>query len=640
MELSNLFSSGKIGDMTIRNRIVMPPMQTRGADENGFITGALIGYYTARAKGGAGLIIVQQSFAWPGAKLIRGIALWDDANIPGLKELARNIKAYGAKAAIQIGGRGTQQDNGLTAVAPSPIPSAYDEEIPRELTVEEIYAYVDAFVEAAVRIHSASFDAVEIHGAHGHLVSQFLSPYTNRRRDDFGGSVENRTRFARLILSRIREALGPEFPILFRMNGDDFIEGGITIDDAAKQANLLVAAGADALHVSGSCHETIWHHFPPYLYPSGSLVHLAAAIKHRVSVPVITVGKINDPVFANQIVRDGKADFIAMGRALIADPDLPAKAREGRLDDIRRCIYCCKCLTWESNPRLRNRGISCTVNPGVLREKEFEICKTDHPKKIMVVGAGLAGMEAARTLALRGHQVSLYEKSAHLGGQWRIAERPEGKADYKALIPYLARGLKKAGVCAILNTHVTLPVILNENPDIVLVATGAVPKAWIGDFPDGQGPNIVQANNVLMGSAATGNRLVVVGGRSIGMEAAVILAREKKHVSLVEMAAIGHGLQAGIRATLRNQLVEHGVYLFPHTTVMRITSTGVDVANNGSLLHLNADTVVLAIGVEPVMDLMEELKEQAFEVYAIGDCQSARDAMEAINEGAEIGRRL
>jgi 2,4-dienoyl-CoA reductase-like NADH-dependent reductase (Old Yellow Enzyme family)/NADPH-dependent 2,4-dienoyl-CoA reductase/sulfur reductase-like enzyme len=615
----------------------MPAIQTRGADEDGFITDRLAGYYEARAKGGAGLVIVQQSFAWPEAKLPRGIALWDDKYIAGLSKMAQAIQSHGAKAAIQLGSRGTMQ--GLQPVAPSPVPTSWGE-TPRELTREDIAHYVVAFAEAAYRIRKAGFDGLEIHGAHGHLVSMFLSPYTNRRKDEYGGSIQNRVRFATDIISYIRGKVGPDFPLLFRMNADDFIEGGITPEEAVEQARLLVGAGVDALHVSGSCHETMWDHQPTYLYPRGNLVHLAVPIKRVVSVPVITVGKINDPVFAEQILSQEKADFVAMGRALIADPDLPQKAREGRLEDIRHCLYCANCQTYEQRPRLKDRGFSCTVNPAVLREREFDIKLAPRAKKVMVIGGGLAGMEAASTLAKRGHQVSLYEREDYLGGQWAVAAWPEQKTDYKTLIPYMEQAMKTAGVSVHLNTIVDRGLVEKEKPDVVIMATGAVPRDFDVEIPEDKKPNILQANDVITGKAKVGNRVVVVGGRHIGMEVAISIAQEGKHVSLVEALELGHGLHRNFRAVLRNRLVESGVYIYPCSPAVRITSSGMDVANSGSLLHLEADTVVLAIGTRPERGLVDELKSTGVETHAIGDCAEVRDAMEAINDGAEIGRSV
>ncbi len=638
MNFNKLFQPGKIGSMDIRNRIIMPAMQNRGADPEGFITDRLIAYFTERAKGGVGLIIVQQSFAWPEAKLKRGISLWDDKYIPRLRDMAISVQNCGAKIAMQLGGRGTAQDKGLEPVAPSAISNSWGEEPPRELTKDEIEYYIDSYAKAAYRVKEAGFDAIEIHGGHGHLISQFLSPYTNRREDEYGGNVKKRTRFICEIIARIKEKIGSTFPVLIRMNGDDFIEGGINLEEAIKQAIIFETAGVDAIHVSGSCHEKDWIHIPSYFFSPGNLVHLAPPIKEAINIPVITVSKISDPIFAEKILEEKKADFVAMGRALIADPYLPNKAREGRLDEIRRCIYCCNCTTWENRPRLQERGISCTVNPAVLREDDFVIKFAHKPKKIMVIGGGLAGMEAARTLAERGHQVFLYECNGYLGGQWVMAAWPEFKTDYKSLIPYLDRGMKKAGVRVHLNTEVNLEFVIKEKPDAVIVATGAEPKKL--EVLDDAGPEIVQANDVIIGKVTVGGKVVVVGGRCLGMEVANILASEGKHVSLVEALELGHGIQAGLKAVLRDKLVENGVYIYPFSLLMRITSTGIDVANNGSLLNLKADTVVLAVGTQPRNGLADSLKSLSLntEIYTIGDCSRIGDAMEAINDGAEIGR--
>ena len=428
--------------------------------------------------------------------------------------------------------------------------------------------------------------------------------------------------------------------VIFRMNADDFLEGGITVDEAREQARLLVSAGADALHVSGGSQETNWHNDPSYLFPKCNLAHLAPPIKAAVDAPVITVGRFTDVLLAEQILAEGGADFVAIGRPLLADPHLLPKAKEGRFKDIRRCVYCLNCTTWTKRPELESRGIGCTVNPALLREKEFELKPAEAPKRVMVVGGGLAGLEAARTLAERGHEVDLYEQSDRLGGQWVLASWSSEKPDFKTLIPFLTRGLDKAGVRVHLNTTVDRGLVSAQKPDAVVIAVGAVPRQLDLEAPDSGGPNVVQALDVIEGLAEVGQRAVVVGGRYVGMEAAITLAREGRHVSLIEALGLGHGTINRLGAYLRNQMVEEGVYIYSHSPLLRLTSYGVDIANNGSLLMLKADTVVLAVGTTPREELGRDLQGLDLEVHAIGDCNGIADALKAISDGAEVGRLI
>jgi 2,4-dienoyl-CoA reductase-like NADH-dependent reductase (Old Yellow Enzyme family)/thioredoxin reductase len=651
MQLTRLFQPGVIGKMELKNRLIMAPMATISHDAEGFIQERTVDYYVERAKGGVGLIIAQSSNALREGRAPGRPGTWDDKFIPGLRRVSTAVHEAGGKIAWQIAHHGKLYSAWLSriprpeeikVIGPSAVPWVRNGIAPQEATKEDIERIVEGLGEAARRVKEAGFDAVEIHGAHGYMITQWLSPRDNRRTDEYGGSVEKRAKMACEIIARVRKKVGPDFPILFRVSGSHFIEGGATIEDTVRQAPLFVEAGADALHISASEEETTQWQFLPYMMPDGAIVHLAAAIKKVVNVPVVTVGKIWDPRFAERILEEGKADFIAMGRALLADPELPNKAREGRFDEIRRCIYCNNCLNFAAaSENARARGLSCTVNPAVLREKTFILEPTVSPKKVMVVGGGLAGMEAARVLAERGHQVALYERGDKLGGQWNVASALPLKAGYQSLTQHLLRGLEKSGARIILNKEVTRELVEGERPDVVVIATGANPKTL--DVPGAEGKNVVQANDVIMGKALVGERIVVIGGRLVGMEVADLLAKQGKKVYLVTRNKLGEDgvpLERNVYRALRDRLIEHGVQLFPDSPVYEIRENGVHIEYQRELVFLKADTVILAVGAKPENKLVEELRNAGLVVHTIGDCVQARDAREAIREGAEIGRTI
>ena len=649
--LTKLFESGKIGKLEIKNRIYMAPMVSGTADDKGYVTPRMNDYYVARAKGGVGIISCQSSCILYESRAPRRLFVYDDKFIPKLRELTTAVHQHGTKVALQVAHWGMVATRHLTGVenpekikvlAPSPVlymPS--DNLVPKEATQEDIDRLVAGFAEAARRIKDAGFDAVEIHGAHGRLIGQFLSPLWNKRRDKYGGSGENRARFACEVTSTIRRRVGPDFPIIFRLSGSDFMEGSTTLEDTLRYAPMFVEAGADALHVSASTPGSYDRHFPCYLFPDGNLVHLAEAIKKVVNVPVIAVGKIGDPTFAENVLQQGKADFVAMGRALLADPELPNKAKQGRFDEIRRCIYCNNCLRgMESAENETQKHIRCTVNPYLCREGEFEIQSAATRKKVMVVGGGLAGMEAARVLAERGHNVYLYEKDSQLGGQWNIASAParDVSGNFASLTRQMVWGLHDAKVNLMLNIEVTAQLVREVKPDAVVVATGAKPK--IPDILGIRGRNVVLASEVFRGKAKVGNRVVVVGGNYIGLEVACLLAEQKKRVAVVDQIELGKGVEQAVFLTLRNRLIENGVQFFRYSPLVQVLDSGVYINFQNEHLFLKADTVVLAVGVEPVNELLQEVEKLVGEAYVIGDASSPRDAREAIQEGAEIGRKI
>lgn len=662
-KLVKLFELGKIGTMEIKNRIVLAPLGLRPltTEPGGYPTEQFMAFYEARAKGGVGLIqlttTILSGLYISGPFYAAGtLSILDDEHIPSAQRVVQALKTLGTKVSFSLTNHGIRISEALErrppethpellpVVGPSATRHPLTGRVAQPLMKEEIHQMVEEFGQGARRGKMTGFDAIRIQGCHGYLIGQFLSKRTNKRTDEYGGSLENRCRFACDIIRRVRKEVGPDFPIIFRMNGDDYLEEGITLEEAVEQAPLFVEAGADALDISAGPRESHHWQFVTMYHPSGALVHLAAAIKRKVNVPVIAAGKIG-PLLAEQILQEGSADFIHMARPLIADPDLPNKAREGSLDDIRPCIYCNQC---KDRPGLIGvPGCYCAVNPAAGKEWEYALRPAERRKRVMVIGGGLAGMEAARTLAERGHDTNLYEASDRLGGQWNIIS--SCRADLADLTRYLAGGLEKVGGKVFLNKRVTAQMVQEAKPDAVIVAIGATPV--VPDVPGVHGKNVVLAIDVLTGKANVGEEVVIIGGRLVGLDTALFLAERGKKVSVVEMRKIAWGVGSTLKLALMEKMIEHGVHLYPDSTLERVTENGVNVIWDGGdsttrrgeryeLLFLKADTVVLAVGSKSESGLAEELRGLMSGVYSIGDCVEPRDVLAAIHEGAAVGCKI
>ncbi len=658
-KLVKLFEPGKIGTLELRNRIIAAPLGygfTFATKPNGFVTDRLIAYNEARAAGGVGMIqLTTGALARPHATtLIFGpgvLNIRTEEQAMAARRLTQAIHARGARISFLIGHIGAilarivqqrppvEYPELMKVVAPTGTRDPLTGFQTHTLMPDEIEEIIDAFGKAAGRGKIAGFDAVLIHGGHGYLIHEFLSPRTNRRKDEYGGNIEKRARFPAAIIRRIRQEVGPDFPIIMRMNGDDFLEGGIRLEEAVQHAQIFEDAGVNALDISSGPFETHQWQFPTLYQPFGTLVHQASTIKKAVKVPIIAVAKL-DAVHGERVLKEGAADFIEMGRALMADPDLPNKAREGRLDEIKPCIYCGHC---------QERGTegsysTCTVNPAMGRELEYKTEPACRKKRVIVIGGGPAGMEAARNLAERGHETLLYEKSNRLGGQWSILAnyRPEANR----LIHYLSQGLVRAGVKVFYNQEVTAKMVQEVQPDAVIVATGSLPISL--DIPGICSQNVVQAVDVLTGQAMTGQEVVVIGGRVVGINTALFLAEKGKSVSLVTRSKIARGLSHNTKLILFEYLIKKGVRLFPYTLPDSITEKGVNIQIDSGeppekdyiFSFLKADTVVLAVGAVNHNRLAEELSGLMPEVYPIGDCASKRTIFAAMREGSEIGRKI
>jgi len=638
--MGKLFEPFKIDTMELKNRIVMPPMGTNFSAEDGSVTKRLKNYYVERAKGGVGLIIVEGAYVEPRGKgSTRQLAVDHDNKIPGLRELATAVQANGVKVALQLFHGGRQSHSSIIGTQPvsaSEVPCRLTRETPRALTAPEIEDVVEAFAEAARRAKEAGFDAVEIHGAHGYLINQFLSPLTNRRTDQYGGDVKGRTRFLLEILERVREKMGSGYPVLCRINGDDYIEGGITLEEAKIIAKMLEAGGVNALHISGGIYDSpVPVTTAPMALPRGNMVHLAAGIKEVVNVPVIAVGRINDPELAEEILRQGKADLVSMGRALLADPYLPRKAAAGALDEINRCTACDECIS----KLLFNEDIVCSVNAALGKEEEHRIEKAEVQKRVLVVGGGPAGMEAARVSALRGHEVILYEKSGRLGGQLNLAAVPPHKEEIKNVTAYLEPQIRKLGVKVILGEAVTPSLVEKIKPDMVFIATGAVPP--VPENLEVKGGNIVTANDVLSGVASVGERVVVIGGGMVGAETAEFLAERGKKVTILEiLGRIGVDMVPMVIMLLYRRLKERGVVMLTNAKVREITELGVGYEKDGKKQIVEADSVVLATGSKLNIGLMKALEGRVPEFYAIGDAEKPGNVLKAIHDGYRMAREI
>jgi 2,4-dienoyl-CoA reductase-like NADH-dependent reductase (Old Yellow Enzyme family)/thioredoxin reductase len=625
--------------MEIRNRIVMPPMATHYASPEGFVTDRQIAYYVERAKGGVGYItvehtgILQQGKASPKMLLISS-----DEHASRIENLIEAVHKAGGKIVVQINHAGRQTSSIVTGspiVGPSPLPCPTRSEIPRELSESEIQEITEAFATAAGRVKKAGADGVEVHMAHGYLICSFLSPFSNRRTDQYGVDIEGRARFAIEVLRSVRRRVGQAFPILCRLSGDEYVDGGLKIEETKKIAQMLEKEGTDALHISACNVASGYLNQPPYYVEEGVFVHLAEAVKSVVNVPVITVGRIRDPVMADQILRDGKADLVSMGRALIADPYMPKKAKEGRFEEIVPCLSCNRCIQTQ-----RKDAIRCAVNPEAGNESRFKISKSGQPKKVWVIGGGPGGLKAAEIAALRGHQVTLFEKNRNLGGRMRLAAIPPNKAVLNDFLDYLEKRVIQLGVTLELGKKFSVEMAETDKPDAVVVASGATPL-----FPNWKGierSRALSVDAVLTGQGFAGRKVLVIGAGGVGAETADYLSEMGNEVTLVEMLEeIASDLVTHLKYYLSKRLNEKGVTILTSTKVKEL-GTGYAVVEDtiGTRKVEGFDTIVLAVGSKSDDSIVKDLQGKVPALYVIGDASEPREALEAVYEAEEVASKI
>jgi 2,4-dienoyl-CoA reductase-like NADH-dependent reductase (Old Yellow Enzyme family)/thioredoxin reductase len=640
-----LFASFVIKGVSFRNRIVLAAMNTNFAETDGSVSERFIRYYVERGIGGAGTLIVSSAYIDRSArKRIGSLLLDEDFFIPKLRKFTDAVHATGAKIFQQLNHNGrllTSSKDLKTAVTggavgPSPVPHLATGEVPHALTRGEIKDLVEKFGQAARRAKEAGFDGVELHGSHGYLINQFYSLYSNRRTDEYGGSLENRMRFPLEVYRRARELTGDDFIIGYRLNVRELAPVETPHEDVLTLSKRLEREGVDLLHFSGGNSETpataLWV-TPPGSVPQGCYADLAGSIKAHIKVPVIAVGRITTPEVAERILREGKADLIALGRALIADPYWPEKALRGESEKIRRCIGCNQgCM----EQLTQEKGITCIYNPEVGREGE--ISTAPKKKKVWVVGGGPGGMEAAVVAASRGHRVDLFEKRGELGGQSLLAAAPPGKEEFKAVADFLMGELKRHRVLTHLHVEMTAEKVAEEKPEVVILATGSVPL--IPELTGVRGENVITAWEALEGKG-TGQKVVVVGGGLVGVETALFLAAQGKGVTLIEMLdEVGQDAGSLNRARLKEELGRSRIEVRCKTRLLSVNKKGVTVQCETGEAALDAQSVILAVGARPENFLSPKLKGKVPELYAIGDCVSPRKMLEAIQEAYEIAVKI
>lgn len=631
----NMFSPINIGTVTVPNRFVVPPMGNNFANTDGSMSERSAAYYEARAKGGFGLITIESTVVYKQAKGgPRKPCLFSDEVVPSFKRVADACHAYGAKVSIQLQHAGPEGNSKLTGYplkAASAIAPSAGREIPEAMPTEEVYRLIECYGDAARRAQLAGIDMVEVHCAHGYLVSTFISARTNKRTDEFGGCFENRMRLPRLIIENIRKKTGGNMPILCRINARDEGDGGVDVHDAAAIAAYLEqVCGVDAIHVTRSIHihdEFMW---APNITHGGFNAELGAEIKRAVSVPVFLVGRFTEPQYAELLVKQGRADLIAFGRQSIADPELPNKARNGQLEKLTPCIAC---LLGCVPNMLQGRPITCAMNPCAGREAELKPAEVR--KNVVVIGGGPGGMYAARLCALRGHSVTLLEKDAELGGHFLVASYPPGKGEISGAIRSFIVNCREAGVDIRTGTEATPELVASLKPDAIIIATGSVPLRL--PIPGLDSCGCSTAEDVLTGKADTGKRVLVVGGGMVGCECVEFLTEREHIVDMVEMKpVIGEDIVPEARKYIMANLEKHKVTQRVNARVKQFYADGVDFTDTvtGEDAAMRGyDSVVLAMGYRSNNTLEEQLKVLAPQVIVIGEARQAPgNSMEATGD--------
>lgn len=644
-EAGAAFRPGMIGTMTLKNRLIVPAMVANNNQADGMATERYIQYHEEKAKGGWGMLITEDYAITPTAGGFRDLAgLWSDEQIESHTKFVERIHALDTKICCQIYHAGRQTNskvNGVQCMAPSPYKDPPSFETPREMTKEDIKQVIQAYADAAVRAKKCGFDAVEIHGAHGYLINQFSSPFSNKRSDEYGGTTKNRARFGVEVIRAVRRAVGEDYPVLFKLTVNEFVAGGLQVAEGRELARIFSQEDIDAITISQGVNVTEWGVIQPgAIPPAGFIDHVKACRDAVQKIPVIAIGRILNFDLANHIIEDGTADFVCMGRASLADPLAPKKYLEGREEDIHVCVGCVQgCL---GNLR-RGEPIQCMVNPKTNKEFMAETTegKTEQSKRITIVGAGVSGCEAAITAAMKGHKVTVYEKSDKIGGQWLLAAVPPAKQDFTTLVTWQKRQMEKLGVEVHLNTEYTVQTAEMEHPDCIVIAAGSREKTL--PLPGLDAENVFQAQEVLSGrKTLTGGNVVVIGGGSVGVETAAHVAQDFKKVSILEV-------RDGIAL---DGEYSNNYFLFKILDEFKVgvhTKAFFQKYENGTVTYKYKDKeyeiddvsdIIVAVGSAPNQDLYQDLKHTGIETILIGDAKEVKQGIHNIEESYYLGWSL
>ena len=641
---NKLFEPMKIGNLEIKNRLVVPAMDSGTTTKEHLFSEQSLNYFAARAKGGFGLVITE--FLCVSEEGLSGEAqagIYDDSFIPNLTELAKRLHDNGAACFAQIHHAGMQSSFKATkqiAVGASSISAPNNLQPVRELTTEEVWTLVGKFGDAAVRAKKAGFDGVEVHGAHGYLIGQFLSKSTNKRIDEFGGSTTARARFASEIIKDVKKKCGEDYPVIVRISADEDLENGNTIIDSKAQAKVLEEAGADAIHASFGTIVSGTVALPNYIQPGFNSIN-AKEIKETVNIPVLCVGRINDPSIAESIILSGAADFVSIGRQSICDPEFANKIKENRLDEIFYCSGCMQRCFYTKTCEESDVGVSCMINPFSGKEGNWEIKKAEKAKKVVVVGAGPVGLQAAWVLAKRGHDVTVLEKEQYAGGQYRLASIPPMKQDLSKTIRTYETLCNKYGAKIKYGVEVTKEIIESYNADTIVLATGSAPI--IPPIKGIDGDNVYKANDILKGDKIIGNqKVLVIGAGLVGCETAEFLSLYNNDITIVDMIKEMAPLLAKVpRRHLLARLDKSHVKFYPETKVLEFTFDGIKYEHKDEQGVLSCfDSIVLAIGSKSYNPLLEVSEEICKEVYSVGDAKKAADAMMGIYEATKVAMSI